>query len=263
MSEPETPILYHTAKNVAWIRFNRPHRLNAVSQPMYEALQARLVEAENDMEVRAVVITGEGRAFCVGADLKAHGEREWTADERRDYVWTAQRVCAVIQDFPKAVIAAVNGYALGSGAEMALSCDFVIMAEEAEMGFPEVGLGTFVGGGVTYLLPRLVGLAKAKELMLLGDRFTGRQAAEMGLIVMAVHRERLHEEVEAFAAQLARKAPLSFRFAKEQLTRNCLLDSKTAMTSEAEALLACMASEDWKEGLAAFREKRDPHFKGE
>lgn len=262
MSEPDTPILYSKTDTVAWIRFNRPHRLNAVSQPMYEALKARLVEAENDAEVRAVVFSGEGRAFCVGADLKAHDEREWTAAERRAYVWAAQRTCAVIQDFPKPVIAAVNGYALGSGAEMALSCDFVIMAEEAEMGFPEVGLGTFVGGGVTYLLPRLVGLAKARELMLLGERFTGRQAAAMGLIVKAVPREHLQEEAQAFAAQLAGKAPLSLRFAKAQLIHNFLLDSKAAMTCEAEALLACMASKDWKEGLAAFREKRDPRFEG-
>lgn len=262
MPESEIPILCSKSEAVAWIRFNRPHRLNAVSEALYEALEAGLSDAEKDPQVRAVVLTGEGRAFCVGADLKAHGERERTAAEKRAYVWAGQRACARIQNCPKPVIAAVNGYALGAGAEMALSCDFVIMAEEAQMGFPEVGIGTFIGGGLTFVLPRLVGVARAKALVLLGDRFTGRQAAEMGLILKAVPLDKLTEEVQAFASKLAGKAPIPVRFAKEQLNRNFCLDPKIAMTCEAEALLACMGTEDWKEGIRAFAEKRVPNFEG-
>ncbi|MFQ5840658.1 MAG: enoyl-CoA hydratase/isomerase family protein [Candidatus Methylomirabilales bacterium] len=262
MAKSESPVLYSKDDQIARIRFNRPQRLNAVSQAMYGALEACFAGAGADPEVRAIVLTGEGRAFSVGADLKAHGEGERTAAEKRAYVWTGQRACAVIRDCPKPVIAAVNGYALGAGAEMALSCDFVIMAEEAEMGFPEVGIGTFVGGGLTSILPRLVGLNRAKELILLGERFAGRQAADMGLILKAVPLERLEEEVGAFAARLVSKAPISVRLAKEQLNRNPLLDLKTAMVCEAEALLACMASEDWAEGLRAFAERRAPRFRG-
>jgi len=184
--ESERPILYDRRERIAWIRLNRPHRLNAVSEPLYEALEAAVADAEQDDGVRAIVVGGEGRAFCVGADLKAHRERERTAAERRAYAWAGQRACARLQDCPKPVVAAVNGYALGAGAEMALSCDFVVMAEEAEMGFPEVGLGTFLGGGLTYLLPKLVGLGKARELIMLGGRFTGRQAATLGLVMKAV-----------------------------------------------------------------------------
>lgn len=262
MSEPETPILYSIRDRVAWVRLNRPHRLNAVSQPMYEALEARLAEAEHDERVRAVVLTGEGRAFCVGADLKAHGERERTAAEKRAYVWAGQRACRHIQELSKPVVAAVNGYALGAGAELALSCDVVLMTEEAEIGFPELGLGTFIGGGLTYVLPRLVGVGKAKTLVLLGDRLTGRQAADMGLVMKAVPDATLNEEAGAVAARLASKAPVSMRFAKAQLTRHLHLDPNSAMICEAEAMLACMATEDWQEGLRAFAEKRAANFKG-
>lgn len=262
MSEPERPILYDERERLAWIRFNRPHRLNAVSEQLYEALEAALARAAKKDDVRAIVLTGEGRAFCVGADLKAHRDRERTAAEKRAYAWAGQRACALIQDCPKPVIAAVNGYALGAGAEMALSCDFVVMAEEAVMGFPEVGLGTFLGGGLTYLLPKLVGLGKARELIMLGDRVTGRQAADLGLVMKAVPLEQLRVEAEALANGLAGKAPLSLRFAKEQLNRHSRLDSKRAMAAEVRALVACMSTEDWKEGTRAFAEKRSPVFRG-
>ena len=262
MPESERPILYDRRERIAWIRLNRPHRLNAVSEPLYEALEAAVADAEQDDGVRAIVVGGEGRAFCVGADLKAHRERERTAAERRAYAWAGQRACARLQDCPKPVVAAVNGYALGAGAEMALSCDFVVMAEEAEMGFPEVGLGTFLGGGLTYLLPKLVGLGKARELIMLGGRFTGRQAATLGLVMKAVPLAQLQVEAEALATALAGQAPLSLRFAKEQLNCHPRLDPKTAMTAEVDALVACMSTEDWKEGVRAFAEKRPPAFRG-
>ncbi|MER2518074.1 MAG: enoyl-CoA hydratase/isomerase family protein, partial [Candidatus Accumulibacter phosphatis] len=168
-------IIYRSADGIAEIRLNRPERLNAVTQQLYDEVNAALGVAEADRDVRVVLLTGEGRAFCVGADLKAHKAGR-TAFERRQYLLGEQRVCKRLLLLSKPVVAAVNGFALGAGAEMAIASDFIVMAESAQIGLPEVSIGTFLGGGVTYLLPRLVGLAKARELVFLGERIKGEEA---------------------------------------------------------------------------------------
>ena len=132
---------------VLHVTLNRPERLNAVSEELYTAALDRLAAADADPEVRCVVLAGAGRAFCVGADLKAHGEGTRSGSDRERYVDLGQRVCAQIQQMGTPVVAAVHGYALGAGAEMAVSADFLVIADDAEMGFPEVSIGTFVGGG--------------------------------------------------------------------------------------------------------------------
>ena len=174
-------LIYAVEQQVAEIHFNRPHRLNAVVEQFYTELLAALSLAERDSAIRAVILTGAGRAFCVGADLKEHGAGQRTAHQRRQYLQLGNDVCEKIFRLSKPVVAAVNGYALGAGAEMAVSCDFVLMAESAQIGFPEVSIGTSVGGGVTQILPRLVGLNKARELLFLGTRIDGAEAQRIGL----------------------------------------------------------------------------------
>ena len=248
------------ARAVTTLSFNRPERLNAVSEELYSEAIESLRVADETAEVRAVILTGAGRAFCVGADLKAHGSGARSAQEQAHYLDLGQRVCEQIQTMSTPVIAAVNGYALGAGAEMAVSADFLVMADDAQMGFPETSIGTFVGGGVTNRLPRLVGLRRATELLILGERFTGTQAAEWGLAYKAVPAQRLLKEAHTLAAALAGKAPLSLARMKAALLRDD--DLETVLRTEPQELLALMGTRDWAEGVAAFAEKRTPMFEG-
>lgn len=243
------------------LTLNRPDRLNAVSEEMYRELIGALQAADSDRTVRAVVLTGAGRAFCVGADLKAHGVNERSASARATYVELGQRACEQIQTMTTPVVAAVNGYALGAGAEIAVSADFLIMDAEAQMGFPEISIGTFVGGGVTHRLPRLIGLRKSIEILMSGDRFSSQQAADWGLANTAAPSGTTVQTAQAFAHRLTQKAPLSMARLKAALQRNDSFEA--AMTNEAEDLLAIMDTRDWAEGVAAFAARRTPEFRGE
>lgn len=254
-------IVYGVVNGIAEIRLNRPHRLNAVVQQLYDDILAALDLAEKNREVSAIVLTGEGRAFCVGADLKEHKVGR-TAFDRRQYLKGEQKVCKRLASHPKPIIAAVNGYALGAGAEMAVACDFILMAETARLAFPETGLGAFLGGGVTHILPRLIGLAKARELLFLGEHIDGSQALAIGLATRCFPDAIFAEEVRGFAAQLARKAPFSLQLAKEQLASAAEGTFDAALTAELEAMMFCSTTGDWQEGIDAFAEKRPPVFKG-
>jgi enoyl-CoA hydratase len=231
-----------------------------VSEELYQTLNDELVVADADPDVRAVVLTGTGRAFCVGADLKAHNSGTRSREEQAHYLDLAQRVCEQIQKMATPVVAAVNGYALGAGAEMAVSADFLVITEDAQMGFPEVGIGTFVGGGVTNRLPRLVGLRRATDMLMLGERFTGRQALDWGLAHSAVPADSLIDSAHNLADALAAKAPLSLARMKAALLRNDPLD--VVLETEPQELLELMATQDWAEGVAAFAERRTPLFTG-
>lgn len=256
-------MLYERREATAVITLNRPDRLNAVSRGLYEQLIGRVREAGHDTDVRVIVVTGAGRGFCVGADLKAYGEGEPTPAERREYVRLGQRANRMLQAVPKPVIAAVNGHAIGAGLELALSADLIVVAREAKLRFPEVALGTFVGGGVTYTLPQRVGLARAKELLLLARFFSGAEAVELGLANASLPAGEVLDAAVDMAGELARKAPRSLRFAKRLLNRAADRPSKSALAAEAHALLACMGTRDWREGVAAFDEGREPRFTGD
>lgn len=242
------------------LSMNRPERLNAVNEQLYSELIATLVEADADASVRAIVLTGSGRAFCVGADLKEHKAGSRSEQDQADYVALGQRACEQIQTMSTPVIAAVNGYALGAGAEMAIGADFLVIGAEAQMAFPEVSIGTFVGGGVTHRLPRLIGLRKATEVLFFGNRFTGRQAFDWGLANTVVPDESVLSAAQTMAAELARKAPLSMAMMKSELNRTDSLDD--ALEREASSLLEAMGTEDWAEGVEAFATRRAPVFKG-
>lgn len=263
-------VVYEVDGAVGVLRLNRPERMNAVVEEMYLDVQEALDAAAAAPEVRALVLTGsvwhreagDRQAFCAGADLKKHAAGERSAKERRDYILLAHETTRRVHDFSKPIVAAVNGPARGAGAELAVNCDFVLMADEATIAFPETGLGTFVGGGVTALLPRLLGEARAKRLVYLGEVLDGRAAVEVGLALASYPVGRLMDEAMALAGRLAERAPLSMALAKELLGRAPGLDLETVLRLEAEAILACMGTEDWAEGIRAFAERRAPRYEG-
>ncbi|WP_355662281.1 enoyl-CoA hydratase/isomerase family protein [Halomonas salifodinae] len=261
MQRPETLIIERQVA-VMVIRFNRPHRLNAVVEPLYRELLAALAEAERDPDVRAVVLSGEGRAFCVGADMKEHGAASRTLHQRREYLQLGNDVCEAILRSPLPVVAAVNGYALGAGAEMAVACDFIVMSEEAQIGFPEVSIGTCVGGGVSQLLPQLVGLGQARRLLYTGVRIDGLEAARLGLASQAVPAEALMDEALGLADTLSRQAPISLAMLKRLVNQGSHESLESQLQQELDAVFRCSTTADWQEGVDAFAEKRSPNFKG-
>ena len=255
-------LLYQPKNRYVEIRFNRPHRLNAVIEQFYHELLEALAQAEADSDVRAILLTGEGRAFCVGADMKAHSAGERTPYQRRLYLQLGNDVCEAIFRPTKPVVGAINGYALGAGAEMACACDFLLMAESAQIGFPEVSIGTCVGGGVTQFLPRLVGLAKARELIFLGNKVDGREAERIGLVTRAVADKQLQSEADNFINELTNKAPISMQLVKKMLNNSSYNDIDAQLQHELDGVFMCTTTQDWQEGVDAFAEKRPPEFKG-
>ena len=237
-------ILYDLTDGIAEIRLNRPQRLNAVTQQLYDELNDALTRAEADGGARVVLITGEGRAFCVGADLKAHKVGR-TAFDRRQYLKGEQDACHRLLHMKTPVIAAVNGYALGAGAEIAIASDFMLMAESAQIGLPEISIGNFLGGGVTWLLPRLVGLAKARELVFLGERIGGAEAVRIGLANRVFPDEGFLAAAREFALKVASKAPFSMQLAKEQLNLSAERTLDACLTAELEGMMFVGTTKDW------------------
>ncbi len=244
------------------LTLNRPHRLNAVNVGLYEGLVRGLERADQDNDIRCVILTGTGRAFCAGADLKEHRDREMTLDERRHYTEIAQRANHLIQTIGTPVVAAVNGHAIGAGLELALSADFAIVAENAKLRLPEIALGTFVGGGAVYTLSNRVGVPKAREIIFLGDFFSGADAADMGVANRAVPAADVLPEATRLAERLARRAPIPLAAAKRLIGPAAEMSREEAMKREKVALEAIFETSDWREGLAAFHAKRPPNFQG-
>ena len=260
---PEEPVLSRREGSILVLTLNRPERLNAVSLPMYQRLPKELRAASGDGDVRCVVLTGQGRAFCVGADLKSHGDGAPSGEDRKRYVRTAQRVNQFIQMGKVPVVAAVNGHAIGGGLEMALSSDFMVVADEAKLRFPEISLGTFVGGGTVYTLAERVGVLKARELIYLGDFFLGADAAEMGVAYRSVPTDDVFSVAMELAGRLAEKAPISLAYAKRLIGAASTMARGKALKKEGKALERIFGTRDWQEGVEAFHEGRPPEYTGE
>lgn len=255
-------LIYLKNEGIAEIHLNRPQRLNAVTQQLYDELNMALNQAEQDTDIRVIILTGQGRAFCVGADLKEHKQGR-TAFERRQYLQAQQSVCKRLLTLSKPIVAGVNGFALGAGAEIAMACDFILMSENAQIGLPEISIGNFLGGGVTWLLPRLVGLAKAREMVFLGERIAGAEAVKIGLANRSFPDNSFLDDTRKFAEQLATKAPFSMALAKRHLVFSAETTLDSAMTAELEGMMFVGTTKDWQEGVDAFAQKRSPVFKGD
>jgi enoyl-CoA hydratase/carnithine racemase len=261
-SSDAPPVVQERRGPILSVTLNRPRRLNAVNEALYRALLAALRGGAEDPDVRVAVLTGAGRGFCAGADLKAHAQGPPPAAARRRYVRLAQRVNRRLQLGPLPVVAAVNGPAVGAGLELALSADFMIVAEEARLRLPEVALGTFVGGGVVYTLADRVGVARARELIYFGDFVSGVEAAEMGMADRAVPGERVLPVAREWAERLARRAPLSLAAAKRLIGPGGTLPRRRALRAEARVLEELFGTHDWAEGVSAFTDGRPPRFEG-
>ncbi len=233
---------YELDGSVARIHLARPERLNAVVPELTASLGQALVRARDD-GARAVVLAGRGRAFCAGHDLKEPVPEE-TVLETRGRLEEIQDVTRLVRAFPGPVVAAVHGYALGAGCEFALACDLVVAAEDSVFGFPEVSVGLSVTGGVSRLLPVLVGWAKAKELLLVGERVSGAQAAQMGLVARSVPAGT-HEDVALeLARTIAARPALSVSLAKQVLDQGLDATIEEAMAREVDhAILTSLSGE--------------------
>jgi enoyl-CoA hydratase len=258
-------IIYEKHQALAIIKLNRPAVLNAVRDRLWEEIEQAVMDVQRDPKVRVLIFTGEGRAFSVGADLKDLKqlfEQGIHTDEFRADVDRMQSVTQSIIEMPKPTIAAVNGYALGAGAELAILCDIRIASEKAMFGFPEVNAGLFETNGVTQLLPRLVGLGKAKELMMTGEFVNAEEAKRIGLVERVVPHDELMAQAIALANKIAAAAPVSVGLLKACLNTGASSDLQTVLASETDALMKCLGTEDAQEGARAFLENREPMFKG-
>jgi enoyl-CoA hydratase len=243
---------------VAVVRLNRPEQLNALSEELMEELVARLEELDRDDEILAIVIGGNERAFAAGADIGelAQASAIELYYQRRVECWDA------IRSLRTPLVAAVSGYCLGGGCELAMSCDLIVASETAQFGQPETGLGIIPGAGGTQRLTRAVGKALAMDVILSGRRLSAREALAAGLVARVVAKEAWLEEAKRVARDIAEKGPVATRLAKESVDRAYETSLSAGVEAERRALYLAFASEDAKEGLAAFAEKRRPEFKG-
>ena len=234
------------------ITLNRPHRLNAILAELLEDLIAALVAADRDPAVGAIVLTGAGRAFCSGDDLKEFGSPGDDAVATRDYIERIQDVtrAMVLGDTP--VIGAIHGWAVGGGLEWVINCDFAIAAEGTRFFFPEIALGVFVTGGVTELLPRIVGLQRARELIMLGQRFDAAQALDWGLVWKVVPGEALMPEALALARRIAALPRGPVRDLRRILARRTGAGLEAAMSAETDATVRGFLDPETATRVAAF-----------
>ena len=247
-------ILYEKSEGIATIHLNRPNVLNAMNKQMWLDLQSALKDVAADPSVKAVILTGNGRAFSTGADLKESKTR--TAEAYRDYLEELQDASLKILEFEKPIIAAINGYALGSGYELALACDIRIAAQDAQIGSPEARVSSSVTGGAMRLIQDLIGPGKAKELLFTAKNIDGREAARIGLVNDAVPNSRLMEKARRMAEEIAKNSAFSIKMIKKGLHMACETNLKDLMAFETEACLACVATEARQSSLEAFENRK-------
>ena len=257
MPEIDGKIVVRQTDAITTIQLNRPEKLNAVDRGMLDALDAEVTRLHRDELVRVVVLAGSGaRAFCVGADLNQIAT--FSPADMRTWVTDGNRVLSRLASLPVPVIAAINGYAVGGGLEFALACDLRIASEDSSFGLPEITHGWFPGWGGTHRLRHVIGEAKAKEMVFLGERIDAQTALGLGLVNRVVPKEDLMAEVRQIAESLAQKSPVAIRAAKAALTRNPMPENGFEISYEALALSTCFTTPEVQQGLEAFlNRKRD------
>jgi len=247
-------ILYEKENGVATIKLNRPKVLNAMNKQLWLDIQTALEDVRLDQEIKALIITGEGRAFSTGADLKESKDR--TIEDYRDYLVELQETSRKIIRFEKPIIAAINGFALGSGYELALACDIRIAAEEARIGSPEARVNSSVTGGAMRLLQNLVGPGKARELLFTAGYIDGREAESIGLVNKSVPLDQLMKEAKAMAKKIAQNSSFSIKMIKKGLNIASEVSLEALMDYEIEACLACVSTKEREESLEEFEKRK-------
>jgi enoyl-CoA hydratase/carnithine racemase len=255
----QTLIVETPSAGVTLIRLNRPEALNALNSQLLGELSAALDAAEADDGVRCLVLTGSDRAFAAGADIKEMSDKSYAQMFASNFFGGPARR---IEQFRKPIIAAVAGYALGGGCELAMLCDFIIAAETAKFGQPEINLGVMPGIGGTQRLPRAVGKSKAMDMVLTARMMDAAEAERAGLVSRVVPADKLLEEALAAAAKIAGQSPLAVAMNKELVNAAFETTLATGIGMERRLFHSLFAFDDQKEGMAAFVEKRKPDFKG-
>lgn len=254
-------ILFDVTDGIAVITFNRPKALNALNSALLEELAAALTAVAADEAIKVLILTGHGdKAFVAGADINEIAA--CNALTAKMFARKGQQTINQLQALPIPVVAAVNGYALGGGSEMALACDFIYASENAMFGLPEINLGIIPGFGGTQRLPRAVGAGRAKEMIFTGTMISAAEAMALGLVNTVVPQQELMGAVMKTARIMASKGKVSLRAAKEAVNRGADVDLNTGCQIEVDAFALCVASEDAAEGTSAFLEKRKPAFGG-
>lgn len=243
------------------VRVNRPQALNALNPEVLLELGTFAHEINKNPEIKAVIITGAGeKAFVAGADIAAM--KEMTALQAKEFCDLGHRVMKLIESAHKPVIAAVNGFCLGGGLELALSCDFIYASENAKLGLPEVNLGIFPGFGGTQRLSRLIGKNKAKELIFTAKMLSAAEAKEWGILNKVTSPADLLKEVEATAREIMKKGPIAVQLAKQAVNQGTDLDINSGLAIEKALFPTVFSTDDKLEGVSAFLEKRKAEFKG-
>ena len=257
-----TDIKVSKGGGIATIAVDRPKVLNAIRYHTMLEIKNALEDIEGDSEIRVVVLTGAGdKAFVSGGDISIMAAGAGYVETLTE-VPKGQAICTDLENFPKPVIARINGVALGGGTELALSCDIRIAADTAIMGVPEIKLGIIPGYGGTQRLPRLVGLGKAKEMVLTGDHISAAEALRIGLVNQVVPKAELDAAVAKMAGKLAARGPVALHMAKVSMNNGTQADLRTGLDIEARCFALCFGTQDRVEGMKAFLEKRKAEFQG-
>lgn len=249
---------FEVKDGIAFITINRPQAMNALNLDVLNELHSAFKEIEKNDDICAAILTGEGKAFVAGADIAQMHVLD--AVEGRNMMMVGHRLMNYMESIEKPIIAAVNGFALGGGCELAMACDIRVASEKAKFGQPEVNLGIIPGFGGTQRLPRLVGKNMGKYLIMTAEVITADEAYRIGLVEKMVPPEELMATAEKIARTIMSKAPIAIGAAKTVINNGYGLDMKTASAMEIEAFTAPFASQDKAEGMAAFLEKREAHF---
>jgi enoyl-CoA hydratase len=254
-------ILLSLENEIGTLTINRPKALNALNIETLQEIQKGIEEVRDRPEMKVLILTGAGeKAFVAGADILEM--KGMNSLEAFNFSRMGHLIMKMIQDLDRPVIAAVNGFALGGGMEIALACDFIYASENAKLGLPEVTLGVFPGFGGTQRLPRLIGKGNAKELILTGKMITAQEAFQIGIVNRVFPLASLMEETKKVAVQMAANGAIGVRLAKRVTEAGFNMDLEKACSLESHAFGLCFSTEDQKEGMIAFVEKRKPNFKG-
>ncbi len=251
-------ILVEKEEGIALIKINRPKALNAINREVLNELINVFQELGEDESIKVIILSGEGKAFVAGADIKEMINMSPT--EARKFSETGHNLMGIMEKLGKPIIAAVNGFALGGGMEIAMACDFILASENAKLGQPEINLGVIPGFGGTQRLSRLVGKARAKELIFTGEMISAQEAKELGIVNKVFPSEEFLTEVKKVAAQIASKGALSLSLAKTAIDSGYNVDLASGCRIEQDLFGLCFSHSDQKEGMSAFLEKRKPKF---